>query len=177
MWKTTTDPVARPAIRNLKWQCFEMPTSNNSWINSFVFFCQRWLFLQISLLLVVRESETSDAGVAGGESVEESQIESAPHLSWSFHISHFCLLFFSSSFLSFFARLSHRSFYISTTTTFSLHFHNSYIFFAFHFFDDHLDNALVSSGHHVLAVSRDQHALQVKRQFIKNCDLLQFIIC
>ena len=32
---------------------------------------------------------------------------------------------------------------------------------------NHLHNAFVSSGHHVLAVSWDEHALQVKEQLNK----------
>ena len=36
-----------------------------------------------------------------------------------------------------------------------------------HLFEEpHLDNALVSSSHHVLTISRNKHALQVKRQLI-----------
>ena len=65
MWKTTTDPVARPAIRNL---------------NQTIIIRSR--FFRKYLLLVVWESKTSDAWVASRESVEKSKIESAPHLSW-----------------------------------------------------------------------------------------------
>ena len=97
-------------------------------------------FLQICSLLVVGESKTSDAGVASRESVEERQIERPPHLNYIF-----------------FAKIHSPQ----------LHFHNILIKeIHSHLFDDHLDNAFVSSRHHVLSVSWNEHALQNKAIFL-----------
>ncbi len=67
MWKTTTDPLARPPIKNLKEQLQHMKRE------------QQTIFL-LSLLLVVRQRKRSDAAVAGWVGVQQGQVEGAPHL-------------------------------------------------------------------------------------------------
>ena len=73
MWNTTTEPVARPAIRNLgSRECLLTEEKNIVW---------KYKFLSWLLLLVVRERETPDAGVTGGEGVEQREVECPPDLS------------------------------------------------------------------------------------------------
>ena len=66
MWNTTTEPVARPAIRNLGSRECQFTKEK---------------FKSKLLLLVVRERQTPDAGVTGGEGVEQREVECPPDLS------------------------------------------------------------------------------------------------
>ena len=66
MWNTTTEPVARPAIRNLGSRECQFTEEK---------------FKSKLLLLVVRERQTPDAGVTRGEGVEQREVECPPDLS------------------------------------------------------------------------------------------------
>ena len=65
MWNTTTEPVARPAIRNLHRVGYSRGRHSSG-----------------LLLLIVREGEAADAGVAGREGVQERQAKCSSDLQW-----------------------------------------------------------------------------------------------